>query len=444
MNPLLFTLALLSTVGAADADVSIPFTRHTLESNGLEIILSEDHALPVVAVNLWYHAGPINEEPGRTGFAHLFEHLMFQGSKNVGDDQHFKILSNAGASRINGTTSFDRTNYFETVPSNQLELALWLESDRMGFLLETLTLEKLDNQREVVKNERRQSVENRPYGPSGEKMFQTIFEKSHPYYGRIIGSMDDLNAASLDDVKNFYQSYYAPSNATIALVGDFDSAEALKLIKKYFGDLKRREKPAPKEIKTAPITAEKRVTVAEPVQLARMSMAWHSPVAYSQDDALCDLAAYILGHGKSSRLYQRLVYEKQIAQSVDVYQYSLTLQSLFAINVTAKAGVEMETIEKEIAAVINEFKNKGPTDREVERARNQLLTQMVSGLQQVNGRADLLNRYNQFTGDPGFFAKDLGRYKKASAKDVQELVKRLIKPESRVVILTVPKGEDAS
>src|SRR5467141_3244928 len=302
----------------------IEFEKYKLP-NGLEVILSEDHRLPMVAVNLWYNFGPANELPGRTGFAHLFEHMMFEGSRHVPGSAHFHFLEAAGASDINGTTDFDRTNYFETLPSNQLELALWLESDRMGYLPDKLDQANLSNQQDVVRNERRQSVENAPYGVVEEGLFHQVFPKEHPYYGEVIGSHQDIQSAKLEDVRNFFKLYYAPNNASLAIVGDFDPEKARELVQKYFGPLKRGEDVPKIKAHTPPIASERHVVIQDNVQLPRVYMGWLTSPIFKPGDAEADLAATILGGGKSSRLYKKLVYEKQIAQNVAVSQQSLIL-----------------------------------------------------------------------------------------------------------------------
>ena len=437
--PLVTALA----VGMAPAArVAIPFEKYVLPGNGLEVILSEDHSLPIVAVNLWYRAGPVNEPPGRTGFAHLFEHLMFQGSRHVGDDQHFRLLDAAGASLINGTTDFDRTNYFETVPQNQLALALWLESDRMGFLLESLTQEKLDNQREVVMNERRQAVENTPYGPSDEKLVQLLFPPPHPYHGNVIGSMADLAAATPEDVAEFYRRYYAPANATLAIVGDIQPEETKRLVAKYFGTLSHRPRPPSGQVATSPLTEERRATVQEPVQLPRVAVGWITPAAFQPGDAECDVLALILGAGTSSRLHRRLVYDLQIAQSVFAHQQSLALGSMFEIVVTGRPGADVAVLEREIDGALAALRASPPSAREVERARNLLTTAMVSQLQNIGGfggKADALNRYNHYLGDPGYLAQDLARYETTTPAAVQEAAQRYLDPAARAVVVTVPR-----
>src|SRR5580658_4967027 len=287
-------------------------------SNGLEVLLHEDHKLPIVSVDIWYHVGPVKERAGRTGFAHLFEHMMFEGSKHVGEKAHFKYLEAAGATDINGTTSFDRTNYFETVPANQLETALWLESDRMGFLLDTLDRTKLTNQRDVVRNEKRQG-EGRPYGIVDEEVYHLLFPKTHPYYADVIGSHADVEAARLNDVREFFTQYYAPNNATMAIAGDYDAATIKALIEKYFGSIPKGPDVQVTPVATPPITAERRTVVTDTVQLPKVILAWLAPSAFTAGDADADIAAHILGGGKSSRMYRELVYKQQIAQSASCY-----------------------------------------------------------------------------------------------------------------------------
>ncbi|HUS18965.1 MAG TPA: pitrilysin family protein [Terriglobales bacterium] len=421
---------------------TIPYEKYKLP-NGLEVIMVEDHRLPMVAVNLWYHVGPSNERPGRTGFAHLFEHMMFQGSQHIGDDAHFKILEGAGASDINGTTDFDRTNYFETLPSNQLELALWLESDRMGFLVQTLDQAKLANQRDVVRNERRQSVENQPYGLVEEEMFHQLFPKAHPYYASVIGSHADIEAAQLDDVRDFFQQYYAPNNASLAVVGDFTKAQAKELVRKYFGSIKAGP-PVPKiDAQTPAITAEKKSVITDQVELPRVYMAWITAPIYKPGDAEADLIAKILGGGKSSRLYKKLVYDKQIAQDVTAQQYSLILGSVFNIQATAKPGVKPEELQTAIDEELKAFREQGPTPEEVSRARNSIESGIIRGLETLGGFggiADRVNQYNHYLGDPGYLGKDLARYEKATTADLKTVAARDLRDNARVIVYGV-KGD---
>ena len=283
-------------------------------ANGLEVLTYENHRLPLVAVDLWYHVGPVNEKAGRTGFAHLFEHMMFEGSEHVGEKAHFKYLEGAGASDYNGTTDFDRTNYFETLPSNQLELGLWLESDRMGFLLETLDRAKLTNQRDVVRNELRQD-EGSPYDLADEEVYHQLFPKDHPYHAAVIGSHADVEAARLNDVRDFFQHYYTPNNASIAIAGDFNPAQLKALLEKYFGPIPAGPAVDPVKVTTPPITSERRVTITDTVQLPRVTLAWLTPSYFQPGDPDANIFVHVLGGGKSSRLYRKLIYEQQIAQS---------------------------------------------------------------------------------------------------------------------------------
>src|SRR5499425_3936314 len=414
----------------------LEFEKFTLP-NGLAVILSEDHRLPLVAVNLWYHVGPAYEAEGRTGFAHLFEHMMFQGSKHVEGDNHFKFLEAAGGSDLNGTTDFDRTNYFETVPSNQLELALWLESDRMGYLLGTLDIEKLANQRDVVRNERRQSVENAPYGLAEEALVHLMLPKSHPYYAEVIGSHADVEAAKLEDVREFFQQYYTPNNATMAIVGDFDRSTIKGLVEKYFGSIPAGPAVPKIDVTTPPITSERRATISDQVELPRVYMGWITPPVFAAGNAECDFYSQILGGGKSSRLYKSLVYEKQIAQDITTSMEETKLGSLFELTVTAKPGVKPEDLEKTIDDVINKLAAEGPTQAEVERARNLTQTALVRGLQRTNGVANRLNYYNQFLGTPDYFAKDIARFDVLKPADVQRVAQTIFKKDARGVVYAV-------
>jgi zinc protease len=429
-----------SVVATPQTYPKLNFEKYKLK-NGLDVILVEDHRLPLVAVNLWYHVGPANERPGLTGFAHLFEHMMFQGSKHVGDDAHFKLLEGAGASDINGTTGFDRTNYFETLPSNQLELALWLESDRMGFLLDTLDHKKLETQRDVVRNERRQSRENAPYGLVSEGVYHQLFPKTHPYYPVVIGSHADIEAARLKDVREFFKQYYTPNNASLAIVGDIDKAKAKAMVEKYFGPIASGP-PVPKiDAVTPRITSERRAVVTDQVELPRVYMAWITDPIYKPGNAEADLLARILGGGKYSRLYKRLVYEKQIAQDVSAFNQSTVLGSVLTIQATAKPGVKPEDLEKAIDEELDALRKEGPTQDQVDRARNLVQTQIVRGLETLGGFggvADRLNQYNHYLGDPGYLAKDLERYEKATPASVQKIAQAELGKDSRVVVYGVP------
>ena len=426
--------------GAASDIPRITFEKYTLP-NGLDVILRQDRRLPVVAVDLWYHVGPANEDKGRTGFAHLFEHMMFQCSKHVPCDQHFQLLEAAGASDVNGTTDFDRTNYFETVPSNQLELALWLESDRMGYLLDKVDQAALANQQDVVRNERRQSVENQPYGLAEEAIVQLLYPPGHPYYGNVIGSHEDIQAAKLDDVQRFFRQYYAPNNASLAIVGDIDVAQTKALVQKYFATLRRGPAVPPIKATTPRITTERRKVVPSRVELPRVYMTWITPAFYKPGDADADITATLLGGGRSSRLYKKLVYEQQIAQDVSAQQYSLVLGSMFQIQVTARPGRTAAEIEKALDAELATLRTTAPAQTEIERARNTIETNIVGGLESLGGFggvADRLNAYNHYLKTPDYLQQDVARYRAVTPVTVRAFARTYLTPTSRVVVHAVP------
>jgi zinc protease len=437
-------LAQNQATNAADIP-RLAFEKYTLP-NGLDVILSQDRRLPMVAVNLWYHVGPANEEPGRTGFAHLFEHMMFQSSKHVPPDSHFPLLEAAGATGVNGTTDYDRTNYFETVPANQLELALWLESDRMGYLLEKVDQAALSNQQDVVRNERRQSVENQPYGLAEEALVQSLFPKGHPYYGNVIGSHEDIQAVKLDDVRRFFRQFYAPNNASVSIVGDIDVAATKQLVEKYFGSLKRGPAVPAIKAETPAITAERRQVVPARVQLPRVSVAWLTPSIYKPGDADADIVGNILGGGRSSRLFKKLVYEQQIAQNVSASQYSLILGSIFQIDATARPGHTAEELEKAIDQELATFRTQGPSAAEIEQARNTIETGIIGGLERLGGFggiADRLNMYNHYLGTPDYLEKDILRYRAVTPATAAAFAKQYLTPNARAVVHAVP-GQPAA
>jgi zinc protease len=433
--------SLYSRAAQTAADIPrLEFEKYTL-ANGLEVILRQDRRLPVVAVNLWYHVGPANEEPGRTGFAHLFEHMMFQGSKHVPSDGHFQLLEAAGATGLNGTTDYDRTNYFETVPANQLALALWLESDRMGYLLERVDQPALSNQQDVVRNERRQSVENQPYGLAEEALIQTLFPAGHPYYGNVIGSHEDIQAVRLDDVNRFFRQYYAPNNASVAIVGDIDVAETKKLVEKYFGSLRRGPAVPPIKADTPRIGAERRRVVPSRVELPRVYMAWLTPPIFQQGDADAEVAGDVLGGGRASRLYKKLVYDRQIAQNVVAFQESLTLGSMFRIQATARPGHTADELERAIDEELAALRAAPPSAAEIEQARNTIETRIIGGLERLGGFggvADRLNMYNHYLGTPGFLEKDIQRYRSVTPASVHAFAREHLQTPARVVIHAVP------
>ncbi|KFC67841.1 pitrilysin family protein [Massilia sp. LC238] len=428
--------------GAQSAPTPLPtvaFEKTTLP-NGLQVILVEDRRLPIVAVNIWYHVGPANEAPGLTGFAHLFEHMMFAQTRHIPRGMADRLLEGAGATDSNGGTGYDQTSYYDTVPSNQLELALWVHADRMGYLLDVLDQKALTNQQDVVRNERRETVEDEPYGLVQEALAHALFPKGHPYYASIIGSHADIQNAKLDDVRQFFQRYYGPNNASIVIAGDIDKARTRALVERYFGSFKRSPPVARPSVTTPPITSERRVVVRDRVKLPRIFMGWLTPPAYQPGDTELAVAAEILGGGKSSRLYKKLVYERQIAQDVDASQNSQGLVSTFVIDVTARPGVEARALEAAIDAELAQLRDHGPSQREVERARNSLETALLSTVEKLggDGLADQLNHYNQYTGDPGYLAKDVAQLRSITPADVQRAVRSYLRQQARAVVTGLP------
>jgi zinc protease len=408
--------------------------------NGLKVITHEDHRLPLVAVDLWYHVGPLNERPGRTGFAHLFEHMMFEGSEHVGEKAHIKYVQGAGATDVNGTTDFDRTNYFETLPANQLELGLWLESDRMGFLMEGLNRDLLRNQRDVVRNERRQG-EGRPYAAMREEVFHQLYPKGHPYYGNVIGSHADVEAARIADVRDFHQQFYTPNNASIAIAGDFDAKKLKELLTKYFGPIAAGPKVEPVTVVTPPITSQKRVTVTDTVKLPALTIAWLTPAAYTPGDYDVSAAMFALGEAKASRLDQALVYKTQVAQSVQCYAQGLKLNGMAGCTIIAKPGVKLEDLEATVWREIAKLQADGPTAEEVEAAKAGDLTEKISGLQRLGGFggvADTLDEYNQYTGDPGYLPKDIAAAEAVTPASAKAAAMKYLTKDAAVVVYCVP------
>ena len=419
--------------------MKIPYSKRTL-SNGLDVIVHEDHQLPMVAVNIWYHVGSKNEQPGRTGFAHLFEHLMFEGSEHH-DHGYFPPLQRAGG-LLNGSTNTDRTNYWEVVPTGALDLALWMESDRMGYLLPALTDKKFENQRDVVLNERRQNYENRPYGLAGIALSSAMFPADHPYHWPTIGFPDHLRAATIDDVRDFFQTYYHPSNASLSLGGDLEPEQGFELAEKYFGDLPPGPKPKPID---APASLKESATLLleDRVELPRVYLSWHSPAMFGADDAELDIAADVLAHGKTSRLYKTLVYDRRIATDVSAYQQSREMSGMFQIACTATAGVSLSELEVAVRAAVDHLAADGVTTAELERGLAQTEAQFIYRLQTVGGfggKSDQLNAYNTFVGDPGYFDRDRQRYVNVTSKGVAAAVSRWLAGAPSVSLSVVPRG----
>jgi len=419
--------------------LDIPFRKHVLD-NGLQVILHEDHACPIAAVSVWYHVGSKNESPGRTGFAHLFEHLMFEGSAHH-DSGFFEPIQQAGGT-LNGSTNTDRTNYWEIVPSNALALALWMESDRMGHLLPALTDEKFRNQRDVVLNERRQNYENRPYGMASLAVIDALFPEGHPYHWATIGSPDDLRAATLDDVQAFFRRYYHPANASIAIAGDVDSDEALAAVEAHFGDIPAGE-PAG-AVPRAPARAHRsRRVIEDRVELPRIYLGWLTPAMHADGDAELDLLADALAGGKASRLYRALVYEQRVATEVAAYQNSRELGSYFQVVATAVPGVTLGALEAAIRSELARVRAESLTADELERAQAMTESAFVSRLQSVGGfggKSDQLNSYNVFLGNPGYFTQDLNRYRSADGASILAAARAWLDEDACATLSVVPPG----
>lgn len=425
-------------VAGQSVAVAIPFEKYTLQ-NGLEVILHEDRRTPIVAVNVWYHVGSKDEAKGKNGFAHLFEHVMFQGSKNVGEDMFFKYLERAGASDRNGTTNLDRTNYFETLPSNELGLALWLESDRMGWLLDHADQKTFVSQRDVVKNERRQNYENAPYGLVPQLVRAALFPEGHPYHLLTIGTPEDLDAATLEDVRGFFRTFYVPNNATLVIAGDIDAAKTKALVERYFAPIPKGAAP-PVKTTPSPVTlaGERRLDVEAEVELPRVQLSWVTPPIFAPGDAELDLVGQVLSTGKTSRLYKRLVYDLQIAQDVYAGQQSSQLASVFEIVVTLRKGKPPEQALKIIDEELGKLRKAPPTADEVERARARTVSDLVFQMERATARANALNTYNQMAVDPGYFPKDVARYERATPADLQKAAADLLPADRRVVTVVKP------
>jgi zinc protease len=417
----------------------IPIDRHQLP-NGLRVILSRDDRAPIVAVNLWYGVGSRHEKPGKTGFAHLFEHMMFQGSANVAKGEHFDLVQAAGGT-LNATTWLDRTNYYETLPSHELELALWLESDRLAGLLAAMTQEKLDNQRDVVKNERRWSVDNQPYGTWDEKLQELLFPEGHPYHHSTIGSMEDLDAASLDDVREFFAAHYAPNNAVLTIAGDFEPGPALKMVEKTFGPI-----PANPAIPAAPSTAvdpiigaEVRQEVPDRVPLPRIYAAYRVPTFGSEGFNAVEVAVDLLGSGRASRLYRALVREQQLAQDVTTFAFPVIGgAAIFTIWVTARPGIGHEALEAGLWAEVDRLGGEGPTDDELERVRNLHASGVESSLERISERADRLSMYACLFDEPERINTEVSRYEAVDSGRVREAMNASVRPDNRVVLTYIP------
>jgi zinc protease len=440
MKRLVVPLLLLAAPLAAQ-DVSIPYTTFTLQ-NGLKVIVAEDHSTPVAAVNIWYKVGSGYERAGRTGFAHLFEHVMFMGSGHTPQGQFDNWLESAGASN-NGSTTTDRTNYYEILPANAVPLALWLEADRMGTLLDSLTQAKLDTQRDVVKNERRQRYENQPYGLMWETAYDALYPAGHPYHWTTIGSMEDLSAASLDDVKNFFRQYYTPNNAVLTVAGDVNPAEVRRLAEQYFSWIPRGPAVTRPSVPMPQIAATRYITKEDRVTLPQLTMTWRTGPRFSADEAALTALAQILTGGKSSRLYKRLVFERQVAQTTSAFNDANLLSGDFWIIIRGKPETQLDSLEQAVNEEVAKLAAAPPTAEELQRVVNGIETAFVSNLETVQNKADQLNDYEYFARDPGFAARDLARYRALTPADVQRVARQYLQGKNRIVMSFVPQGKTA-
>jgi len=419
------------------APLQVPVRQFQL-ANGLNVILHQDKTVPVATVNIWYHVGSANEKPGRTGFAHLFEHLMFEGSKHVKEGQFDTLLESAGATN-NASTSNDRTNYFIDVPINALDLALFLDSDRMGFLLDAMPPEQVNSQRDVVKNERRQSYENRPYGMASIEIDKMLWPTDHPYHWPVIGYMEDLTAATQTDVVEFFKKYYVPANASLVVAGDIDYDKTRATVEKWFSDVPVGAAVERVKAPAASLDSVKRATLTDRVSLPRLYLAWITPALYAPGDAALDVVSQVLTGGKNSRLYKRLVYDTQIAQDVSAYQASAALGSSFQIVATARPGHTVAEMQKAIDEELEKLRTSPPEGREVQRALNQIEASFYRRMERVSSKADQLNAYYFAGKPPDWFAQDLARYTSLTAADAQAAIVRWLPAGHRVELIVQPE-----
>ncbi|HEX2253603.1 MAG TPA: pitrilysin family protein [Thermoanaerobaculia bacterium] len=421
---------------SSTAPAELACQRHTLD-NGLRLVLHPDRGLPLVTVDVWYHVGSKNERPGRTGFAHLFEHMLFQGSENVGTNDHFRYIQQAGGV-ANGSTWYDRTNYYETLPGHYLELGLWLESDRLGFLLPAMTQEKLDNQREVVINERRQRVDNQPYGRAMERVHELLYP-GHPYHWPVIGYMEDIAAATLDDVQEFFHTYYTPNNAVLTLAGDFEPDAARELVERWFGGLPRGPQVPAVEAELVPLGGERREVLGDDVLLPRVYMAHRAPRFGDEVWYAADVLATALSSGKASLLYEELVYRRQIAQDVISYVYPTEIAATFLTVATARPGVDPAEVEAALGEVLARCADEPLPEERLERARARVLQDFWIAMEKLDGRADLLSQYTTYFDDPERVVGEPERYRRIRAEAVRDYARRWCVADERVVVTVVPR-----
>lgn len=421
--------------------LNIPYEKYSLP-NGLEIILNKIKNVPLVAVNLWYKVGSANEVKGKTGLAHLFEHMMFQGSKNIPKEMHFRYIQEAGGS-LNASTSFDRTNYFEKLPSNELELPLWLESDRMGFFLDALDQVKLDNQKSVVLNERLERYDNQPYGLAWEKLISNLYPSNHPYNWPTIGFYNDIESYTVEDVRSFFQQYYSPANSTMVIAGNIDVDRTKSLIEKYFGEIKNNGIPREIVTESTKLKENKLIEFEDKVNLERIYLAWHSPKAFDEEDSAMDVLSDVLTGSKNARLTRKLVYELEIVQDVNAMQFSGKYGGHFMIVATAKPGKSLDEIKNVIFDEILLLAEKNISVQELERSKNIIKSNFIYSLQNIDTIADLMNLYNFYVGEPNSFNYDLKRYTNLNEANLMQVVKKYLQ-EKFVELRIVPERKNAN
>ncbi|MCG8556023.1 MAG: insulinase family protein [Proteobacteria bacterium] len=427
----------LAQVGDARAkDPELSFERYRLD-NGLEVILHRDNSVPIVAVDVWYHVGSGDEVAGKSGFAHLFEHMLFQGSQHVGEDRHFEVLKTVGASGVNGSTNTDRTNYFEVVPSHQLETALWLESDRMGYLLPILNRKSLDNQIDVVRNEKRQRIDNVPYGSSYMELYAALYPEGHPYHHSVIGKHEDLASATVADVVGFYETWYAPANATLVIAGDFETTAVRLAVQKWFGSFPLTSKPAHRSAAVPEVTRTRKQVPDAFAKLRQITYAWHTPAAYREGDAEFDILADVLA-SRTGRLEKILVQDRQLAQRVSARQTSQQLGSYFQVSALVKSGADLGLVERIMKEEIGKVVAQPVSQREFDRAVVGYEARFVWRLESLIARAETLHGYNHYLGDPGSITRDLDRFRKSSPSKVQSFAAKHLTKDKRIEILTLP------
>ncbi|MDX1666873.1 MAG: pitrilysin family protein, partial [Saprospiraceae bacterium] len=444
ISRLFIFLFVLSSVAASSQsdipfsadDIDITYEKFTLP-NGLRLIVHEDHKAPIVAVNVWYHVGSKNEKPGKSGFAHLFEHLMFNGSEHF-DTDYFQALESIGGTDLNGTTNNDRTNYFQNVPVSALDQVLWLESDRMGHLLGAIDQDKLDEQRGVVQNEKRQG-ENQPYGQQYNLLTKAMFPKGHPYSWTVIGEMEDLNAASLDDVHEWFKQYYGAANAVLVVAGAVDAEEVHEKVVNYFGHIPSGPSLSRPEVDIPVRLSETRQVYQDRVPEARIVMAWNTPQYLSREDAMLDLVASVLASGKNSRLYKKLVYEDQTASSASAFQWSKEIAGNFVVQVNVKPGQSVEKMEKTVNEILREFIEKGPSEQELNRVKAQYFANFIKGVERIGGfggKSDILAQYEVYAANPEYYKTILSYIEEATPEDLRKAAEKWLAQGKHTLICT--------